>query len=172
MEVFNFLPSLSFIEGWLCIPNIPALLRGNSTHSQCLSEEIVLPPYRGMKKMGGKLQSFITSSLHQCHRGGDSEFKEQGSGMLKLQKQKGMFLVICHTFCMVDGTVKRFSLALGNIFQDHRIRNVRFISTLFILFLKGWVCCFFLHYNNNGGHKQNRNCKNALVMSDMFLLSI
>lgn len=53
MEVFNFLPSLSFTEGWLCIRTIPVPLRGNSTHSQCLAEEIVLPPYRRMKKKRG-----------------------------------------------------------------------------------------------------------------------
>lgn len=35
-----------------------------------------------------------------------------------MQTQKGMFLVICHTFCMVDRTVKCYDLARGKIFHD------------------------------------------------------
>lgn len=103
-----------------------------------------MPSYRRMKKWG-EASIIHHLSLHQCHKDGDSELKEQGSGLLKLQKQKGMFLVICHTFCVVDGTVKRYNLALGNIFQDHNIRSVRFISTsVFAVFFKVLVLLFFM----------------------------
>lgn len=60
-----------------------------------------------------------------------------------LQKQEGMILVICYTFCMVDRTVKCYNLALGKIFQNHKMRSVRFISTcVFVLFSKVLVLCF------------------------------
>ncbi len=128
-EVFNFLPSLSFTQR-ADSASTPFVHRwGNSTHSQCLSEEIVLPPYRRMKKAS----IIYHLALHQCHRGGDSEFKEQGSGMLELHTQKRMFLVICHTLCMVDRSVECCNSAPG------KIRSVRLFSTYFS------VCiCFVL----------------------------
>lgn len=40
---------------------------------------------------GEKLQSFITSPCTSVTGVGESELKEEGSGMLKLQKQSGEF---------------------------------------------------------------------------------
>ena len=78
-------------EGWLCIHTAPAPLRGNSTHSQRLSEEIVLPPHRRMKKKNGA--SIIHHfSLHQCHRGGRVRTQRRGFGDAKTaETERGVF---------------------------------------------------------------------------------
>lgn len=150
-----------FTEGWLCYQFYTA--EGNSAHSQCLSEEIVLPPHRGMKKIGewgwgwgGGLQSFIN---FPCTSVTGWRFRIQRTWFRDTAETGRDVLVICCTFCMVDRTVKCYNLALEKIFQDYKIRSVRFISTCFCFVLKSAGSVLFYAITKNGSKKQSINFK-------------
>lgn len=95
MEVFNFPPSLFSHRGLTLHPHRSGSAEGKlHTQPASVRRDSVATTQKNEKKWGGegeKLQSFITSPCTSVTGVGESELKEEGSGMLKLQKQSGEF---------------------------------------------------------------------------------
>lgn len=115
MEVFHFLPSLSFHRGLTPYPSLHSWGRSVRGDSVAATEK----DEKKKKKWGEK--AFNHSSPLPAPVSHRRRLRERAAWML--QQQEGMLLVICYTFlfffCKIDKTVKCYYSAVRPRDQKH-----------------------------------------------------